>query len=58
MEAEGDGTVGRLIVSSLDGKEIVLSNDCNFDIQNGYSVYGIRPMPMYYDTALSANEKN
>lgn len=44
--------IGTLLVSSIDGKEVICDKKLDWDIKNGFSKYGIRLMPTYYDSLL------
>ena len=50
--------LGTLLVSSIDAKEIVYDGDLNWKIENGFSQYGIRLMPTYYDELLLCGNQN
>ncbi len=44
--------IGTLLVSSIDAKEIIYNGDLDWKVENGFSQYGIRLMPIYYDELL------
>jgi len=44
--------IGTLLVSSIDAKEIIYNGDLDWKVENGFSQYGIRLMPTYYDELL------
>lgn len=48
---------GTLLVSSVDGKEIIYSDDLDLKIRDGFSKYGIRLMPQYVDEKLIGDRK-
>lgn len=49
---------GTLLVSSIDAKEIICDGDLDWKIENGFSQYGIRLMPTYYDELLLCGNQN
>lgn len=44
--------IGTLLVSSIDAKETIYNGDLDWKVENGFSQYGIRLMPIYYDELL------
>ncbi len=44
--------IGTLLVSSIDAKEIICDGSLDWKVENGFSQYGIRLMPAYYDELL------
>lgn len=43
---------GTLLVSSVDAREILYDGHLDWKVKDGFSVYGIRPMPIYADQML------
>lgn len=50
--------IGTLLVSSIDAKEIICDRDLDWKVENGFSQYGIRLMPTYYDELLLCGNQN
>ncbi len=44
--------IGTLLVSSKDAKEIIYDGRLDWEVENGFSKYGIRLMPTYFDELL------
>ncbi len=48
---------GTLLVSSIDAKELLYDGVMDLQLKDGFSTFGIRPMPKYVDSKLLIDSK-
>lgn len=48
--------IGSVLVSSVDAEEIIYNGKLDWEIQEGFSIYGVRLMPVYVDELLLEND--